>query len=70
MADWVSVKDHLPQYNAEYLVCHYRGPLRYCPMQVSRYDTKTKTWHGASPCSILYDVTHWREKPEPPKGDV
>lgn len=67
MGEWIRTADRLPGYNAEYLVCHYRGPFKYCTMQVARYDTDRKAFRGASAYSILCDVTHWMEKPEPPK---
>lgn len=67
---WISVEERLPQYSTMYLVCHYRGQFKSPVMQVSRFDTNKKEWHGASACSILYGVTHWMEKIELPKEDT
>lgn len=65
--NWISVKDRLPEFSGNVLVC-YRTGERFCNFmrnEVCYYaDGKFTRSDG---CIIYTTVTHWQPLPEPPK---
>jgi hypothetical protein len=68
MAEWISVKDRLPNKDTEVLCCSVRGDLFIGKYLEAIYTedvyvfVDTNRWDARS-------VTHWMPLPEPPKGE-
>lgn len=56
--NWISVKDRLPEADAEYLVCNADGVIR-----VSYFDGT----HWGYLASVREDINFWQPLPETPK---
>lgn len=71
MSKWVSVHDRYPGTKGRYWVGHYRGDDQVFVTQMAVYDPeKTKyRWLGSEPFSVIVNVTHWMELPEPPRKE-
>ena len=73
-ADWISVKDQLPEYNLPVLVCQAGEENS---VAICRLDSKTERKESVS-CEWLegrtsydnwyYDVTHWQRLPAAANG--
>lgn len=59
---WIPVTESLPEESGAYLVATERGGVF-----ITHY---SKRGHHFSISRMGSDVTHWQEKPIPPKGDV
>lgn len=67
MAEWISVRDRLPEETGYYLiVCDspYRG--RKDGINLSFYQHRAKNWKATN----NLHVTHWMPLPEPPGEDA
>ena len=60
MAEWISVKDRLPEDEKSVLVITKNGKP-----WVAHYDLKWRGWRTSGSTTI----THWMPLPEPPKED-
>ena len=70
LAQWISVKDRLPESTDLYLinaVHRYNKTDGYRSAQVRLYFKDDDEWHGLPD---LYEVTHWMPLPEPPKEET
>jgi hypothetical protein len=70
MAEWISVNDRLPEPRKNYLVCANtdQGPEVDCAF----LNVHEQWIHEGEPTfchSYYFEVTHWAELPEPPKGE-
>ena len=64
MAEWISVKDRLPELNKLVLACNTVGDIEI----VSYYNEKFMLYDGNEyPYEMRY-ITHWMPLPQPPKG--
>lgn len=68
MAEWISVKDRLPEDEKQVLV--YDRIHKTCTIGNYKKTEENDYWvayQGES--SIWYNITHWMPLPEPPKGE-
>lgn len=65
MAEWISVKDKLPDDGKEVLFSDGSS------IMVGWYNADEEFWELTDADMIVYavDVTHWMPLPEPPKGE-
>lgn len=66
MAEWISVKDRLPDCAEPVLISHSDGDMRY----ISIADIDPCGMWSDQNYEIIYTVTHWMPLPEPPKEDA
>jgi hypothetical protein len=62
MGEWISVKDRLPDYEAEVLI--------YSPetlIDLGSYSWRFERWRGSSG-ALVEGITHWMPLPEPPES--
>lgn len=72
MSEWISVKDRLPEYGKDVLVCDCNS-RNYISVWSLEKDTDggTNYWEDCRGWWQSFDeVTHWMPLPEPPKEDV
>lgn len=69
MAEWISVKDRLPEKGQEVLA--YRGGFIGDLMDVYTYlgDDRWEDDYGYWETAETEGITHWTPLPEPPKGE-
>lgn len=69
MAEWISVKDRLPE-NRQVVLFHQKNGFIYCAQYTDFFDEEY--WSIDGDCWSAKDVTHWMPLPEPPKkaGDT
>ena len=68
MAEWISVKERLPEKGSDYLCrCIIRDNTEYPFFMVLRYILIDKNPHFQHECNDGLRVTHWIPIPEPPK---
>ncbi len=72
MAEWISVKDRLPEEKGQYLcllniceICEYKV-LRFSQTFLGKLMFFVYDGNG---CSEVTNVTHWMPLPKPPKGE-
>lgn len=67
MAEWISVKDRLPEEN-EIVLCWRNKDGCFVGQYV---ESTTKDWYGfvAVGGRVAVGVTHWMPLPPPPKGE-
>lgn len=79
MAEWISVKDRMPEKDGKYL-CHTGLNMRLLDFATKLSDVDESDFCGKDRCGFYeYDgeygyfewvgITHWMLMPEPPKGD-
>lgn len=66
MAEWISVKDRLPENGVYVLVCGPRGGIQLAQMRGDRCDHRY-IWWKAYGTRKFTTCTHWMPLPEPPK---
>ena len=64
MAEWISVKDRLPEEGIDVLV--YDDDTNM--FLIAWYDKTLDKWLSTD-IGRLFGVTHWMSLPEPPKGE-
>ena len=78
MAEWISVKDRLPEKNGSYL-CYGGLDMHICHFAQKLSDVDKSDFYGKDRCGFYeYDreygclewigITHWMPLPEAPKG--
>ncbi len=67
MADWISVKDRLPDRGADILAFMRNG----AETRIVACNYGDNVWYDCvMNCIVAFqNVTHWMPLPEPPKGD-
>ena len=70
MADWISVKDRLPDAKGEYLTAYH--PCHWDSVDYRRTQIDVDTWRGKTTWAKkkYHRVTHWMPLPEPPKEET
>ena len=77
MAEWISVKDRLPEENVPVLICTQEGAIWMAEYLEERrpHTTATAYWetvdvmYGCGAELETTEVTHWMPLPEPPGGE-
>lgn len=77
MAEWISVKERLPEKSGSYLVCYKTGVVKIITYFTGTIAPNHETWCEDGPgfyilinkvgYNISDSVTHWMPLPEPPK---
>ena len=64
---WISVKDRVPKNSGHYLVVHRNKHNGNTSTAIEAYiKCRIGEWWSND---YVYDVTHWMQLPEPPKGE-
>lgn len=64
MADWISVRERLPEQVGDYLVCTEDAEVFVCD-----YIPSVEFWMCGDEIICFGRITHWMPLPEPPKEE-
>lgn len=65
MAEWISVKDRLPDKNGTVIGCYIGGDMEF----VVYYNGEFLSYDEEGYPHKAHYITHWMPLPEPPKGE-
>lgn len=68
MAEWISVKDRLPNEEEIFLVYNGKSNDSYIELGFWNLDKKRFEYYDNEDYGLeMYDITHWMPLPKPPK---